>query len=102
MATTRDLPIPNLFLAALPQEDYDRLLPHLEPVKLSSRQILFEAGRPIDYCYFTDGGMSSLLIPLEDGAMIEAGVVGKEGFAGLSAVLGAETSAHTGMTQLPG
>jgi CRP-like cAMP-binding protein len=102
MAAVRDLPIPNLFLAALPQDDYDRLHPHLEPVKLPLRRILFEAGRPIDYCYFTDGGMSSLLITLEDGAMIEAGVVGKEGFAGISAVMGAPTAYLTAMTQMPG
>ena len=32
--------------------------------------------------------MISLLVGLEDGAMIEAGVVGKEGFAGAPALMG--------------
>src|SRR5690242_2558771 len=97
------LPIPNLFLASLPQEDYDRLRPHFEPFDLPLRQILYEMGQPIEHCYFGGGGMISLLIRLEDGALIEAGVVGKEGFAGLPALMGAEAMApHTSMIQMPG
>ena len=66
------------------------------------RKILFEMGQPMPHLYFPDGGMISLLIPLEDGALIEVGVVGKEGFAGLAALFGAETAVHTSMVQLPG
>jgi CRP-like cAMP-binding protein len=97
-----DLPVPNHFLASLPQEDYQRLRPHLERLNLPSRMILYEMGQPVEHCTFTDGGMTSLLIRLEDGAMVEAGVVGKEGFAGLSALMGAETAPHTSMIQMPG
>jgi CRP-like cAMP-binding protein len=59
-------------------------------------------GEPIEYCYFGDGGMTSLLIPLQDGALIEAGVIGKEGFSGISAIMGAPTASHTAMIQMPG
>jgi CRP-like cAMP-binding protein len=103
MPAIQDLPIPNLFLASLPKDSYERLRPHLEPVDLPSRKILYEMGAPIEHCYFTDGGMASLVIRLEDGALIEAGVVGKEGFAGLSALLGIGVGApHMGMIQMPG
>jgi CRP-like cAMP-binding protein len=65
--------------------------------------ILVEMGQPIEHCYFTDGGMTSLVIRLEDGALIEAGIVGKEGFSGLPALMGAGTaSPHTNMVQMPG
>jgi CRP-like cAMP-binding protein len=97
-----DLPIPNLFLAALPEDDLNRLRPHLELMEMPLRKILFETGQPIPHLYFPNSGMISLLIPLEDGALLEVGVVGKEGFAGLAALLGAETAAHTSMVQLPG
>jgi len=99
-----DLPIPNHFLASLPPDDYEFLRPHLEPLDLPLRMILHETGQPIDYCYFTDGGMTSLLVQLEDGALIEAGLVGKEGFAGLSALLGGPDgpAPHTSMIQMPG
>src|SRR4051812_1541053 len=71
--------------------------------RLPLRLILHEMRAPIEHCYFTDGGMTSLLINLEDGAMIEAGVVGKEGFAGGAALMGFEDSApHTSMIQIPG
>jgi CRP-like cAMP-binding protein len=103
LAATADLPVPNLFLASLPQEDYDRLRPHFELVELPLRKILYEMGQPVEHCWFTDGGMTSLVIRLEDGAQIEAGVVGKEGFTGLSALMGAGTAApHTSMIQMPG
>jgi CRP-like cAMP-binding protein len=99
---TSELPIPNIFLASLTEEDYGRLRPHFERVELPSRQILDEMGEPISHCYFGDGGMISLLIRLEDGASIEAGVIGNEGFSGLAAIVGAEISPHTAMVQMPG
>jgi CRP-like cAMP-binding protein len=102
LAPTPDLPVPNLFLASLPHEDYERLRPHLERVDLPLRTILYEMGQPIEHCTFTDGGMTSLVIRLEDGASVEAGVVGKEGFSGVSALMGAEIAGHTGLIQMPG
>jgi CRP-like cAMP-binding protein len=103
MPATCNLPIPNLFLASLPEDDFEALRPHMEIVRLTSRLILHEMGAPIEHCYFTDGGMTSLLIRLEDGAMIEAGVVGKEGLAGCAALMGMEDSApQTSMIQMPG
>jgi len=102
MATT-NLPVSNLFLASLPATELERLRPHFESVDLPLRQPLFDTDRPIEHCYFLDVGMCSLLVPLEDGAMIEAGVVGREGFAGLPAIVGGEiTAPHTAMIQLPG
>ena len=103
MPPSSELPIPNLFLASLPQDDFEVLRPHFEMVRLTLRQILHEMGSPIEHCYFTDGGMTSLLVCLDDGAMIEAGVVGKEGFAGVGALMGFENTApHTSMIQMPG
>jgi CRP-like cAMP-binding protein len=98
-----ELPVPNLFLASLARDDYERLRPHLERVELPSRMIMTEMGQPIEHCYFTDRGMTSLVIRLEDGALIEAGIVGKEGFSGSPALMGAATaSPHTNMVQMPG
>jgi CRP-like cAMP-binding protein len=98
-----ELPVPNLFLASLPEDDVEALRPHFEKVRLTLRQILHEMGSPIDYCYFSDGGMTSLVVDLEDGASIEAGVIGKEGFAGGAALMGFEDAApHTSMIQMPG
>jgi CRP-like cAMP-binding protein len=87
----------------LPQDDFEALRPHFECVRLPLRQILHKMGSPIEHCYFSDGGMISLLIDLEDGASIEAGVIGKEGFAGCAALMGFEDAAPlTSMIQMPG
>ena len=103
MSRSSELSVPNLFLMSLPEDDFEALRPHLERVQLRLRMILHEMGAPIEHCYFSDGGMISLLIRLEDGASIEAGVVGKEGFAGCAALMGFEDAApHTSMIQIPG
>ena len=54
-------PLGNRLLAALPQDEYERLLPKLEPVTLSLRQILYEPGEPIEYVYFPNNAVGSLL-----------------------------------------
>src|SRR5690242_11965154 len=95
-----ELPVPNLFLASLPQDDFEALQPHFERVRLSSGKILHKMGSPIEYCYFTDGGMTSLIIDLEDGASVEVGVIGKEGFSGSTALMGlADVAPVTSMIQ---
>src|SRR3954453_21993716 len=97
------LPISNLFLASLPQDDFEALRPHFERVRLTLRQTLHTMGSPIEHCYFSDSGMTSLVVDLEDGASIEAGVIGKEGFAGGGALMGfADAAPVTSMIQIPG
>lgn len=98
-----DLPISNLFLAALPQDDLKRLRPHFQMADEPLGKVLIEMGEPMPYLYFPDGGMTSLLLRLEDGTAIEVGVVvGKEGFAGLPALLGATKAPYENMIQMPG
>ena len=46
MPPNSDLPVPNLFLASLPQDDVEALQPHLERVRLSSGQILHKPQTP--------------------------------------------------------
>jgi CRP-like cAMP-binding protein len=46
--------------------------------------------------------MVSLVQPLENGAMIEVGMIGSEGFVGVPVLLGAETSPLEAMVQIPG
>jgi CRP-like cAMP-binding protein len=46
--------------------------------------------------------MVSLVQPLENGAMIEVGMIGNEGFVGVPVLLGAETSPLETTVQIPG
>ena len=97
-----DLPVPSRFLAALAREDLDHLRPELETIDLQHKVVLYDAGDPIEHIYFPDGGMVSLLLKLEEGALLEVGVVGKEGLVGLSALLGSDDATHQAMVQVPG
>ena len=95
-------PIRNRLLAALPSEEYGRLLPHLESVPLPFMGVLYEGGEPITHVYFPDDGLVSLLIVMDDGAVREIGVIGNEGMLGIAVALGLKTATTRALVQLPG
>jgi CRP-like cAMP-binding protein len=75
------------------------LRPNLEWLPLKSGEILESAGEAAKAVYFVDTGLISLLAPLEQGARLEVGHVGREGAAGVHAALGAETVTSEIMAQ---
>ncbi len=75
-------PIENRFLAALPPEELDCILPKLEEVELEFGDKIYERGGEIDYVYFPTGSLFSLLAVGPDELTLEMGVVGREGMAG--------------------
>src|SRR4051794_32999316 len=83
--------ISNRLLVALAAENLDPLRPHFQPVSLPHNQTLSKPGTPIEHVYFVQQGMVSLVQPLENGAMIEVGMIGNEGFVGVPVLLGAES-----------
>ncbi len=77
-------PLGNRLLAALPGEDYQRLLPHLHPVSFSLGEVVYESGGHMDYIYFPTTSIVSLLYTTVDGATAEMGMVGSDGVAGIA------------------
>ncbi|HYO92414.1 MAG TPA: Crp/Fnr family transcriptional regulator [Pyrinomonadaceae bacterium] len=53
-------------------------------------QVLFRPDERIRYAYFPTTSIVSLLTELQDGSGMEVGLVGREGVAGISAILGGE------------
>jgi CRP-like cAMP-binding protein len=100
-SSTRN-PVGNNLLAALPQQEYERLLPNLEPVSLSIKQVLYEPNEPIEYAYFPNSGATSLLNLMQDGQTIEAATVGKEGMIGVPLLLGTNQIPLQVIVQIPG
>jgi CRP-like cAMP-binding protein len=80
----------NELLAALPSEDFARLLPELEPVTLEAGQDLYRMDEGVPFAYFPEAAVVSHLYVLADGNTTEAAMVGREGLLGLSAVFNAE------------
>jgi CRP-like cAMP-binding protein len=92
----------NRLLAALPPGDFAALAPALRPVELELKQVLYEPGQTIRAAYFVEGGMVSMLAPLEDGHVQEVGIVGREGLVGLPVVLGADRTSIEALVQMEG
>lgn len=79
--------IRNHLLAALPQIDQERILPPLDIVPLKLKDLIHEAGKPVEHVYFPGGGFCSIVTVLEDGSMVEVATIGREGAVGMSAMV---------------
>ena len=95
-------PVGNHLLASLPQQEYERLLPNLEPVSLSLKQVLCEPNALIEYAYFPNSGATSMLNLMQNGQTIEAATVGKEGMIGVPLLLGTTQIPLEVIVQIPG
>ena len=102
MSQLRQSTVRNRLLAALAPEDFAALAGHLRPVGMGLKETLHEPGRPIQAAYFPEGGMVSMLAPLEDGKFMEVGIVGREGMVGLPIVLGDGATTTEAMVQMEG
>jgi CRP-like cAMP-binding protein len=91
----------NHILSSLPPEDYERLAPHLETREVPRGEVLYRPEQRIDYGYFPLNSMVSLISRTADGESVEVGVVGYEGFAGVSLLLGVDASPFEQMVQIP-
>ncbi len=89
----------NRLLAALPAEEYERLLPHLEPVSFSLGETVYESGERMEYVYFPTDSIVSLLYTMLDGATAEMGLVGREGVVGIALFMGGDTMPNRAVVQ---
>ena len=92
----------NRLLQVLPDDEHDVLAAELEPVRLDSMQVLAEAGFPLEHVYFPRTTMISLVRRMRDGTVVEGGVVGREGMAGLSVAFGEVSSPEAVIASVPG
>ena len=89
----------NLILAQLPDAEYETLAKFLVPVELPLEMRLSEPNEPIEYVYFPNSGLISTDALTEKGESVEVGVIGREGFAGLPALLDQPQMSHSVMMQ---
>jgi CRP-like cAMP-binding protein len=101
MSTPHD-PHQNHLLAALPIEEYARLVPDLEWVPLPLGEVLSEPGTQMRHVYFPTTAIVSLLYVMEDGASAEIAVVGNCGIVGVSLFMGGETTTSRAVVQSAG
>src|SRR5579863_8659111 len=95
-------PRQNHLLAALPADVYERLLPHLEPIRLELGWALYESGGEQGYVYFPTTSIVSLLYVMEDSSSAEIAVVGNEGVVGIALFMGGESTPSRAVVQNAG
>jgi len=98
--TAKSSPPRNKILAALPDKEYQRLLPRLTPVSLSLGETLYEMEGSIRHVYFPSSSVVSLVTHMEEGTSVEVGLIGVEGMVGLSVVMGDDVSQNHAVVQI--
>jgi CRP-like cAMP-binding protein len=91
----------NRILAHLSADDLALLTPNFVEIQLGLNEVLIEAGGPLDYVYFPQGGMVSLLAVMHGGRCIETATVGNEGAVGAISSAGFKRSFIRAVVQSP-
>lgn len=94
--------VQNRLLACMAPEQFDRLRPLLEPVALCRRAILQEQNRRVEFVYFIERGVASLLARTRRDGPVEVAIVGRLGYVGVAAVLGTMRSPNRAVMGVPG
>lgn len=92
----------NILLNAMAPDDLELLRPHLHRENLPREQVLLPANRQIEHAWFLEGGVASVVADTADNGPTEVGIFGREGFAGVPLLLGADTSQHRIFIQVDG
>ncbi len=100
--TTTLNPLSNELLAALPEEEYERLLPLLEPIDMALGEVLYESGKRQAYVYFPTDSIVSLVYVMENGSSAEVAIAGREGLVGVSLFMGGDTTPSRALVQSAG
>lgn len=78
----------NRILAALPAEDYARLLPYMERIFMPLGQVIYEPGASITHLYFPTTSIVAPVYGVENGASVRLAIIGNEGLTGISYLFG--------------
>ena len=92
----------NRIVLGLPDDEYRRLRIHLEFLELPHHFSLHEPGRKIEYAYFLNRGLASIVVSMRNGKDVEAGVTGCEGFVGTPFIANLQRSPLREQMQIAG
>jgi CRP-like cAMP-binding protein len=77
-------------------------MPELEHVVCQRGDVLLDADSSLDYVFFPDSGVISVVAVYANGDIIEMATIGREGCSGLQAIFRAESSSVRFLVQIPG
>lgn len=92
----------NSVLSGMSLPDFARLRRHLEDVELPARKMLEARHRRIEWAYFLESGIASMVLAAGSQHAIEIGMIGREGMTGMSLVMATDRSPHETFMQVGG
>ncbi len=92
----------NQILLDIPDWEYRSIAPRLELVTWPRQRTLQEPQQKLEYIYFVNSGLVSLVVATRDGKSVQIGVVGREGLVGVSSAFGLAHSPIREVLQMPG
>jgi CRP-like cAMP-binding protein len=90
----------NALLSKLPSDLRQSL--RLQAVELPVNLVLYEPNKPMEYAYFPETGVLSVVALLTNGSSIEVGTVGREGMIGSVLLLHSDTTPYKHFVQVAG
>lgn len=92
----------NKILQAIPDVEYRLIQPQLESFQFRQHFVLHEPTAKLEFVYFPNHGLVSLLVATEDGKTVEACMVGSEGVTGVASAVGLSVSPLRHVVQING
>ncbi len=92
----------NTLLRALSNDDLGLLKPHFERVRPERRLVLVPPDQRIDYVYFLEDGVASIVAKMPDARRTEVSIFGRDGVSATCLLLGADRTPHETFIQVPG
>lgn len=94
--------ISNHVLLGIPNEEFAAIRDQLVYLHLPQYTVLHEPPKKLEYAYFLNSGMASLVFNTNGGNSVEVGVIGSEGFVPIPAAVGMRHSPHEAIMQVGG
>ncbi len=94
--------ITNKILLSVPDREYHLIRPYLARIELDTNEVLHERSELLRFVYFPNSGLISLVVPMENGQAVEAGVIGREGATGIPLAVGVIRSPLREIVQVAG
>lgn len=92
----------NDLLVSLPREIFLELQSEMRTVSFERGQTIYDIGDSFNFVYFPNTVVASRLAIMEDGAMIEVGMIGREGLVGIAALVGANSANNMTVAETSG
>lgn len=90
----------NQLLLSLEPSDFDTLARDMRPMAFKAGHVLYEPEDAVDWIYFPEQGLISLLSVMLSGVAVESAVVGYEGGVGFLEVAGAGVTFSRALVQV--